>query len=303
MSENSKNASVLVVGATGFLGFEICRQLVKVGKKVRALVRASSDSAKVSALKQMGVETIVGDLKNTKSINKAIEGAGAVISTASSTISRQEGDSIESVDHNGQLNLVKSAIDAGVNHFVFISFFPMNQEFPLQSAKRSVEKLLRESKMTYTILQPSFFMEVWLSPAVGFDFANSKATIYGDGKNKLNWISLMDVAAIAVASLDNATVRNSVLQLGGPEALSPLEVVSIFEKHAGNSFTIEHVPAAALQAQKAASTDSLSESFAALMLAYAEGDNIDTNETRKVYPFRLTSLADYAQRVAVKHEI
>lgn len=303
MSENSKNSSVLVVGATGFLGMEICRQLVRAGRNVIGLVRASSDPSKLAALKQMGVETKLGDLKNPASIKKAIEGVSAVISTASSTISRQEGDSIESVDLNGQLNLVQSAIDAGVNQFVFISFFPMHLEFPLQSAKRSVEKLLRESKMNYTILQPSFYMEVWLSPAIGFDFANSKATIYGDGKNKLNWISLIDVAAIAVASLDSATVRNSVLPLGGPEALSPLEVVNIFEKHAGNSFTIEHVPVAALQAQKAAATDSLSESFATLMMAYAEGDNIDTKETRKVYPFRLTSVAEYAQRVAVKHEI
>jgi nucleoside-diphosphate-sugar epimerase len=128
-------------------------------------------------------------------------------------------------------------------------------------------------------------------------------TIYGEGKNKLNWISLTDVAAIAVASLDNEAVRNSVFQLGGPEALSPLEVVRIFEKHAGNGFAIEHVPIAALQAQKTAATDSLSESFAGLMLTYAEGDNIDMSETRKVYPFRLTSVTEYMQRFPVKHEI
>ena len=146
-------------------------------------------------------------------------------------------------------------------------------------------------------------MEVWLSPAVGFDFPKSKVTIYGDGKNKLHWISLKDVAAFAVASLDNESVRNSVCLLGGPEALSPLEVVRIFEKHAGNSFTTEYVPLAALQARKAAATDSFSESFAALMLMYAQGDNIDTTETRKVYPFRMTSVADYAQTFKAEHKI
>ncbi len=303
MPENSQNSSVLVVGATGFLGMEICRQLVNAGKKAKALVRPSSDPAKVNALHQLGVEISEGDLKYPASIKKAMDGVGSVISTASSTFSRQEGDSIESVDNNGQLNLVQTAKDARVDQFIFISFYPMPGDFPLQTAKRNVEKKLLESKMNYTILQPAVFMEVWLSPAVGFDFPYSKATIYGEGKNKLSWISLKDVAMIAVASVDNKAARNSVFQLGGPEALSPLEVVRIFENHVGNEFTLEHVPIAALRAQKTSATDSLSESFAGLMLAYAEGDNIDMKETRKVYPFRLTSVTDFVQQVPVEQAI
>jgi uncharacterized protein YbjT (DUF2867 family) len=267
------------------------------------LVRSTSDPAKVKALQQLGVEISEGDLKDKASINKAIEGVDSVISTASSTLSRQEGDSVETVDNDGQLNLVQAARDGGVNHFIFISFYPMTQQFSLQTAKRNVEKKLMESKMNYTILQPGFFMEIWLSQAVGFDFTNLKATIYGEGKNKISWISLQDVAAIAVASLDNEAARNSVFHLGGPERLSPLEVVGIFEKHAGNGFAVEHIPITALQSQKAAAKDSLSESFAALMLTYAEGDNIDTSETRKVYPFRLNSVTDYVRRISVKHEI
>jgi NADH dehydrogenase len=303
MSENSKKSSVLVVGATGLLGTEICHQLVNSGKNVKALVRPSSDPAKVAALRQLGIETREGDLKDAASIRKAVADMDSVISTASSTMSRQEGDSIESVDENGQLNLVQAAKEGGVRQFIFISFYPMNQQFPLQSAKRKVEKKLMESKMNYTILQPGFFMEVWLSPAIGFDFPHSKATIYGEGKNKLSWISLRDVAAIAVASLDNDAVSNSVFQISGPKALSPLEVIRIFEKHSGAGFTIEHVPIAVLQEQKTAAPDSLSESFAALMLSYAEGDNIAQNEARIIYPFKLTSVEDYAERVPIEHAI
>jgi uncharacterized protein YbjT (DUF2867 family) len=303
MSENLKDSSVLVVGSTGLLGMEICRQLTKSGKNVKALVRLSSDYKKVTALKEMGAEIREGDLKNVSSIRKAVEGVSHIISTASSTFSRQEGDSIESVDGEGQANLVKIAGEAGVNQFIFISFSPMSQEFPLQTAKRNIEKLLKESKMNFTILQPGFFMEVWFSPAVGFDIPHSKATIYGNGKNKLNWISLKDVAAVAVSSLDNEVFKDSVLQLGGPEALSPLEVVRIFEKQAGNSFTTEYVPLAVLQARKSAATDSFSESFAALMLTYAEGNNADTTESRKVYPFRMTSVAEYAQSIMIEHKI
>ena len=45
-----------------------------------------------------------------------------------------------------------------------------------------------------------------------FDFPNSKVTIYGEGKNKLSWISLVDVAAIAVASLTLGTASTSALR-------------------------------------------------------------------------------------------
>lgn len=302
MSKNSSNQSVLVVGSTGFLGMEICRQLVNEGKNVKALVRTTSDPAKVKTLQDMGVETSEGDLKNAASIKKAIGGVDSVISTASSTLSRQEGDSIETVDNDGQLYLVQAAIDGGVNQFIFISFCPMSQQFPLQTAKRNVEKKLMGSKLNYTIIQSGYFMEIWLGPAVGFDFQNSKVTIYGEGKNKLCWTSLVDVAAIAVASLDNEAARNSIIQVGGPAA-SPLEVVDLFENHMGNKFAIEYVPVAALQAQKTSATESLSESFAALMLAYAEGDNIDMTEARKVYPFKLISVMDYVEKVPVGHEI
>ena len=143
----------MVVGSTGFLGTEICRQLIDAGRNVKALVRPTSDNTKVEALRQMGVETREGDLKDAASIKKALEGVDSVISTASSTLSRQEGDSIETVDGIGQLNLVQAAIDSGVNQFIFVSFHPMKDPFSLQTAKRNVEKKLMESKLNYTILQ------------------------------------------------------------------------------------------------------------------------------------------------------
>jgi uncharacterized protein YbjT (DUF2867 family) len=303
MSKNSRNQSVLVVGSTGFVGMEICRLLVKAGKDVKALVRSTSNPEKVKTLQEMGVETRVGDLKDADSIKKAVVGISSVISTASSTLSRQEGDSIESVDDNGQVNLIQIAENSGVNQFVFISFYPISQEIPVQNAKRHVEKTLMESELNYTILQPGFFMEVWLSPAVGFDYQNSKVTIYGEGKNKISWTSLFDVAALAVASLDNEAARNSVLPLCGPEDMSPLEVVKEFENHLGHSFSVEHVPVTALQAQQGSATDSMTKTFAGLMLGYAEGNNIDMTETRKVYPFRTGSIRDYVQRILVGHEI
>jgi len=290
---------VMVIGATGFLGTEVCRQLIEANKKVRALVRTTSDPARVKALEDMGVEISTGDIKDLTSIDKAFAGVGAVISTASSTRSRNEGDSIETVDKLGQLNVVETAEANGVEHIIYISFLKSPETFPLQDAKQEVEKRIQKSKMMYTILRPTVFMEVWLGPHLGFDAVNSTATIYGAGTNKLSWIATKDVAAFAVASLENDSARNSIIDLGGPEALSPLEVVKLFEEQKGKKFQLQFVPEEALRAQKDSADDSLQKSFAALMLTYAGGAIVPMEETLKNFPLKLMSVKDYRDMLSV----
>lgn len=285
----------LVVGATGLLGGEICRLLTAEGKPVRALVRPTSDQSKVAQLESLNIEVVRGDLKDCASLDAACEGTSAVISTASATLSRQEGDSIQTVDLEGQLNLIDAAKAGSSSQFVLISFPEVDVEFPLQAAKRKVEEHLKASGLTYTILQPAFFMEVWLSPALGFDVANAQAQIYGSGENKISWISYKDVAKFAIASLDNSEARNAVIELGGAEALSPLEVVQIFEKVMGRKFDVQHVPEEALREQRDGASDPLQQSFAGLMLNYSRGTIIDMHETLQKFPVQLTSIRDYAQ--------
>src|SRR3954447_13776458 len=108
---------ILVVGATGLVGSEVCHKLRSRGEQVRALVRATSSKEKTDALLASGVELRVGDLKDPKSIADACRDVSAVVSTASSTLTRQPGDSIESVDAAGQLNLVTAAKEANVGRF------------------------------------------------------------------------------------------------------------------------------------------------------------------------------------------
>ena len=288
---------ILVAGATGFLGREICRRLTAEGRKVRGLVRASSEAEVTAHLKAMGVELVEGDLRDRASLDIACRGADAVVSTATSTRSRQPGDSIEATDQEGQNNLVAAAKTEGVRRFVFVSYSKnLDDDGPLTRAKRSVEQSIRESGLRYTILRPAYFMEMWLSPFLGFDYPNAKATIYGTGEKKISWISLADVAQVAVRALDDDGPDTAV-ELGGPEALTPVEVVKIFEETSGKSFTVEHVSEDALRAQHAAATDSLQQAFATLMLQFTRGDDIPMRETLQRYGLQFTTVRDYARAV------
>jgi uncharacterized protein YbjT (DUF2867 family) len=285
----------LIAGATGLLGGQICRLLAASQKPVRALVRRSADASRLDDLRKAGVELTWGDLKDPVSIYAACQGATAVLSTASSTFSRQLGDSIDAVDRQGQLNLVEAARAAGVEHFVYVSFSPIAEDFALQRAKRAVEQAIVASAMAYTILRPTYFMEIWFGPEGGFDAAGRRARIYGAGENPMSWISFANVAEFAVRSLDRAAARNRILPLGGPEALSPIQVVRIFEELSGAPFTVEYLLESVLRDGLKAARRPLDEALAALALGYAHGGAIDMRETLEAVPVRLVTVREYAQ--------
>jgi uncharacterized protein YbjT (DUF2867 family) len=284
----------LIVGATGLVGGEICRRLAAARKPVRALVRPAGDASRIDELRAAGAELATGDLKDPASIRAACAGASVVLSTASSVLSRQPGDTIDGVDRVGQLQLIEAAQSAGVKHFVYISFAPIAEDFALQRAKREVEQALIASGIPYTILRPTFFMEIWLSPALGFDAAARRARIYGAGENPISWISFPNVAEFAVRSLETPAARNATFTLGGPEALTPLEVVRIFEELSGAPFTVEYVLESVLRAGKKAARRALDEAFAALSLGYAHGAAIDMRATLETMPVRLAGVREYA---------
>jgi NADH dehydrogenase len=288
----------LVVGATGRVGAEICRLLSVAGKPVKALVRGTSDPAKVEQLKSLGATVVQGDLRDAASLKAACKGVSAVITTASSMpVAYQPDANTPQTDQNGYLSLIAAAQEAGVQQFVFTSFPPMAASFPLQDSKRAVEQGLRASGLTFTILQPTYFMEAWLGPMVGFDYPNRKASVYGTGENPISWISNGDVARFAVASLGNPAAKNATLLLGGPEAISPLGVVKVFEKVGGKPFEVTHVPVEALQGQLAGATDPMQKSFVGLMLSYASAPAIDMTATLKAFPLKLRTVEEYARSV------
>jgi uncharacterized protein YbjT (DUF2867 family) len=290
---------ILVVGATGLVGLEICRRLAERGERVRALVRTTSSAEKLDALKQWGAELSVGDLKDPGSLARACTGVSAVISTASSTLSRQAGDSIESVDDEGQLNLVDAAKAAGIERFIFVSFrHPDGPSFPLAAAKVRIENAI--ASMNFTTIQASWFMEVWLSPALGFDYVNAAARIYGPGTSPVSWVSFRDVAEMCVLSLKHPAAERRTLEVGGPDALTPLQVVALFEKIGGRPFKLEHIPEEALRAQFEAATDSMQKSFAALMLGYLSGDAMNVEPIQKDFGIKLSSVDQYAQKVVIQ---
>jgi hypothetical protein len=98
-------------------------------------------------------------------------------------------------------------------------------------------------------------------------------------------------------ALRSPAADRRTIEFGGPEALSPLEVVARFEKIGGRPFQLEHVPEQALRAQFDGATDPMQKTFAGLMLGYLYGDAIDMAPVVDQFGIQLASVDDYARGV------
>ena len=284
----------LVVGATGLVGQQIALGLRRRGRAVRALVRGGARHEKAASLIAAGIEIFDADLTKPETLPAACAGVESVLYTATSMPHGKE-DGLRCVDHDGTLALIDSAERSDVRHFIYTSYSGnIREDSPLETAKRDCEKRLLAAKLRATILRPSYFMETWLSPALGFDPASGLARIYGPGDAKVSYISFRDVVAFALAVAANASHPSAILEMGGPEPLSQLDAAGIFERALGKKVALEKVPLAALEEQHR-STEPLQKTFAALMIAYAKGDAIPGSlETARQYGVTLHSVSDYA---------
>lgn len=243
---------ILVVGGTGILGGIIVHRLLAEGKAVRVLLRHTSP-AEVMAKDNMatspkslidaGAEPAYGDLKQPESLQEACKGVDVVITTANSAM-RGGADTVDSVDRQGNRNLIEAAKKAGVKQFIFTSFLGAspNNPMPLFQAKAEIEAMLVADGLPYTILSPNFFMESWIGMVVGIPVkAQQPITLVGEGKRHHSLISIGDVAAFAATAVGHPEAINQKLILGGPEPLTWCGIVQAFENAIGHELPVNFV--------------------------------------------------------------
>lgn len=234
---------ILVVGGTGDLGGRVVDRLRGDGEAVRCLVRRRSDHQRQEAA---GAVTVVGDLTDRESLDRACGGADVVVATATSMarqLSGQRSPSMHDVDEVGMCLLVDAAEHAQVRRFVYVSYAGVDAAlgFPLERAKVAVESRLSQSPMTVCIVRPDAFQEIHLAPLGRFDVKAGKASIFGRGDVKRRWVATDDVAAL-IAAVATEPNPPSVIEFGGPEALTRVEAIAIAEQATGRKMKRQRMP-------------------------------------------------------------
>jgi uncharacterized protein YbjT (DUF2867 family) len=227
----------LVVGSTGLLGGMIARRLLAKGAPLRVLARSG-------ATELDGAEAVRGDLKDRASLDAACRGVSTVITSANSA-QRGGDDNVSTVDIEGNLSLIDAARQAGVRRFIFVSAAAVDEAspVPLFAAKARAERHLRESGVEWTVIAPHVFMDVWFPMIIGAALAAGQPVpLVGGGQRRHSFIAVDDVAAFAVAAVDNPAAANRRLVLGGPAALSWSEIVALTSSILGRPVASVTIP-------------------------------------------------------------
>ncbi len=111
--------TILITGATGFLGSAVLRKLLGAGRTVRALTRAGSDRRNLAGL---DVEIVTGDLRDPASLSRAVAGCGALYHVAADyRLWLRRPAEIYASNVDGTRALMRAAADAGVGRIVYTS--------------------------------------------------------------------------------------------------------------------------------------------------------------------------------------
>ena len=237
---------ILVAGGTGVLGTAIVRRLIESGRPVRVLTRRRE---RARTLESAGAQVRIGDLRDRSSLAEACHGATHVITTANAFMGTG-AQSVDAVDELGNRNLINAARTARVKQFVFTSARVPDayRAIDFFAAKVHTEAYLRESRLPWTIIRPTAFMETW-AMIVGDPLVRTGRTqIFGSGRNPINFVAVDDVAAVVVMTLDRPDALNAVIEIGGPEDLTLLEVADIFERVTGRGGWRIRLPVPVLRA-------------------------------------------------------
>ena len=142
---NQRQRKILVVGATGFLGTKIRRQLeLDPTVTLRAMSRRGAPADATAA-----VEWVRGDLMDPVSLDAALKDMDVVVTSANGYMK----ETIEA-DFQGNKNLIEAAARAGVKRFVFLSIVACENApaVPHFHAKKVAEDLIKASGLPYVFL-------------------------------------------------------------------------------------------------------------------------------------------------------
>ncbi|MES2521679.1 MAG: NAD(P)H-binding protein [Gemmatimonadota bacterium] len=239
---------VLVVGATGQLGGAVTRRLLETGHQVRALGR---NPQKLAALRALGAEIAAGDLLDADFVSGACADVDQVFTTANNAMG-SGASSPNRVDRRAYENICRAMREQGVSRIVHVSAQDLGgAKSPVDffRVKQEVDALIRGCGVPWVLLAPTVLMETWVETLIGDAVRQGKPVmLFGDGKTRANFIAVDDVAEYALRVLDDPTIQNEWIELGGPTTCSFADVASVIERRLGAKSKRRHMPLGVLRA-------------------------------------------------------
>jgi dihydroflavonol-4-reductase len=162
--------TVLVTGATGLTGANICKLLVERGDRVRALARATADTAPLTAL---GVDVVTGDVTDSAAVLDAAKGSDTAIHCAALLGGASQNlTDFEAVNIGGTKNVLDAAEALDLGRVVAVStgtFFDTAGGLDREDAPVSKNP----SQDPYTITKMAAFLDAMSRAEKGRDVVSA----------------------------------------------------------------------------------------------------------------------------------
>lgn len=251
-SHPNSDVRVLVVGATGYIGKFVVKELLSRGYNVVAFSREKSGIGGKSSTDQtkqelQGADVRFGDVSDMKSL-EAVAFKDPVDVVVSCLASRTGGiEDSWNIDYRATLNAMEAGRKAGASHFVLLSAICVQRPtLEFQRAKLAFEdKLMKAGDITYSIVRPTAFFKS-LAGQIQLVKDGKPYVFFGDGTlAACKPISESDLASFIADCVSNPDKINQVLPIGGPgQALTALDQANMLFRLAGKEPNFFPVPVA-----------------------------------------------------------
>ncbi len=227
---------VLVTGATGHVGSELVDELLRRGKRVRAMSR--------SPLDRDGVETVEADVTDRKSLDAALAGVGAAYYLVHALAS--DGGFGEE-ERTGAQNFVDAAEAAGIERIVYLGGIAHDDDLSEHlETRQEVGEILRSSGVLAIELQASVVIG---EGSASFELVRTlvdylPVLVLPDWiDNRCQPIALDDVVAYLVEALEVEVPGSAVFEVGGADRITYRELLELYGKSVGSKRPTIALPA------------------------------------------------------------
>ncbi|MCG8345464.1 MAG: NAD(P)-dependent oxidoreductase [Chlorobiales bacterium] len=241
---------VFVVGATGYIGKFVVRELVARGYDVVSFARersgvGASTTAEQTQKDLKGSEVRFGDISNPDSLMRdGIRGEHFDV-VASCLTSRTGGiKDAWNIDYRATRNALDAGVEAGATQFLLLSAICVQKPLlEFQKAKLKFEKELMESGLTYSIVRPTAFFKS-IAGQVESVKNGKPFVMFGNGElTSCKPISEADLARFMADCLEDPAKQNKILPVGGPgKAVSVREQGEMLFEFLGKEPKFKKVP-------------------------------------------------------------
>ncbi len=243
---------MLIIGASGFVGGYLARQLLTDGYHVRCLVRKPE---KVKALADLGCEIVKGDVTDYASVHDALKSMDAVYVSIHTLAPQHSGTADQefmAIEMEGLQNIVKACNTQNVKRLIYVTSLGISADSKdaWTTGRWKVQQYLLHSGLDVTVIQPGMIVGIG---GQGFNMVLSNAQkntalVIGNGKSKLRCIAIDDLVYNLTGVLNEPRTYGQTYEVGSDDVLTADQLIDQAADVAGHRHPRKiHIPLSLLR--------------------------------------------------------